>query len=284
MKYYISTLLLILQFSFHFRGLAQNSLLWQITGNDLKDTSYVFGTIHMIPANQFYFPEKFRIAFFKCKTLMMEIDLRQGVDNLLNSEFTEMKGKSLKDFYSDDEYKTLCQIAKDSFKINLDDYLTTKPLFTSQFFSGNKLRAEEMMFYELFLFVEAKAKMMYIKGLEEVIDQIRVIDSIPLILQAKMLKNTILDDSKSKNEFWELTQVYLKQDIDSIYNLVSDSDYDNLKHILIHQRNLNWIPKIEAEIKKGPVFIAIGAGHLSSEFGIINLLRKKGYKIIPVFL
>lgn len=282
MKYYFTTFLIIVLFSFHFKGLAQSSLLWQITGNNLKDTSYVFGTIHMIPANQFYFPEKFRNAFFKCNTLMMEIDLNQNMDIILNNEFTEMNDKSLKDFYSEDEYKLLYQIAKDSFQINLDDYSSTKPLFTAQYFTGNKLSSSEMMFYELYLFVEAKAKMMHIKGLEEINDQIRAIDSIPLKLQAEMLKNTILDDSKSNNDFLELTQVYLKQDIDQVYNLVSESDYDKFKHILIHQRNLNWIPKIEAEIKKGPVFIAIGAGHLGSEFGILNLLSKKGYKTIPV--
>jgi uncharacterized protein YbaP (TraB family) len=36
-------------------------------------------------------------------------------------------------------------------------------------------------------------------------------------------------------------------------------------------------------MKQNPTFFAVGAGHLGGENGVINLLRKKRYKVSPVF-
>jgi uncharacterized protein YbaP (TraB family) len=31
-----------------------------------------------------------------------------------------------------------------------------------------------------------------------------------------------------------------------------------------------------------PTFFAVGAGHLGGEFGVVSLLRKEGYTVIPL--
>jgi hypothetical protein len=48
------------------------------------------------------------------------------------------------------------------------------------------------------------------------------------------------------------------------------------------QRNKNWIPVIEKLISSQKTFIAVGAGHLPGEFGVIELLRKKGFQVEAV--
>jgi uncharacterized protein YbaP (TraB family) len=54
--------------------------------------------------------------------------------------------------------------------------------------------------------------------------------------------------------------------------------------LLVDERNLMWLPKIESQIKTGQCFIAVGLGHLEYKEGLINLLRKKGYKLTPIIL
>ena len=51
---------------------------------------------------------------------------------------------------------------------------------------------------------------------------------------------------------------------------------------LLTNRNNNWIPVIEKQIKIGSTFIAVGAMHLPGETGILNLLKQKAYIVIPV--
>lgn len=45
----------------------------------------------------------------------------------------------------------------------------------------------------------------------------------------------------------------------------------------IKERNQNWISIIEPAITRQPSMIAVGAGHLPGEYGLIALLRQKGY-------
>jgi hypothetical protein len=52
--------------------------------------------------------------------------------------------------------------------------------------------------------------------------------------------------------------------------------------IFLTNRNKNWIPKIEEMIRSKKTFIAIGAGHLPGEEGVIDLLRKKGFIVKPI--
>ncbi len=52
---------------------------------------------------------------------------------------------------------------------------------------------------------------------------------------------------------------------------------------ILYNRNRNWIPKIETQITKEITFIAVGAAHLGGDKGVLNLLRKKGYFVEPVF-
>ena len=35
-------------------------------------------------------------------------------------------------------------------------------------------------------------------------------------------------------------------------------------------------------MKEQPVFFAVGAGHLGGENGVVALLRKEGYSVVPV--
>jgi uncharacterized protein YbaP (TraB family) len=51
------------------------------------------------------------------------------------------------------------------------------------------------------------------------------------------------------------------------------------KFLLVDERNHDWLPKIDEHIKQEPCFIAVGALHLPGNYGLINLLRKAGYKV-----
>jgi uncharacterized protein YbaP (TraB family) len=51
---------------------------------------------------------------------------------------------------------------------------------------------------------------------------------------------------------------------------------------LVDKRNNNWIPKLVDLFSKKSCFVAVGAGHLAGENGLINLLKKQGYTVEPI--
>jgi Uncharacterized protein conserved in bacteria len=60
-------------------------------------------------------------------------------------------------------------------------------------------------------------------------------------------------------------------------------DYLSYRMFILDGRNIRWIPIIKKHMAEHVCFIAFGCRHLVGETGIINLLRKEGYEVTPVF-
>ena len=61
-----------------------------------------------------------------------------------------------------------------------------------------------------------------------------------------------------------------------------DPDIAGFTDILLYDRNANWAKKLQDIMTDHPVVVAVGAGHLPGEKGVINLLRQLGYTVEPV--
>jgi uncharacterized protein YbaP (TraB family) len=114
--------------------------------------------------------------------------------------------------------------------------------------------------------------------------QASVFDSIPYQDQAKELLKSIDSLEAYKKYFAKMVQVYKQQELKKIEVLFNDNEFgmqDN-QDILLDKRNSNWVTKLKEIMRNESVFIAVGAGHLVGEKGLISLLRKAGYKVRPL--
>jgi uncharacterized protein YbaP (TraB family) len=59
---------------------------------------------------------------------------------------------------------------------------------------------------------------------------------------------------------------------------------NSLSEKMLDNRNKKWLPAMTAAIQKQSSFFAVGAAHLAGSAGLINLLRKKGFTLTPIFL
>jgi len=130
----------------------------------------------------------------------------------------------------------------------------------------------------------AKEDKKEIKGLETMQFQASVLDSIPYEWQAKELLKNIDSFSVYKSEFEQMLDLYKKQELDSMRNMITKSEFGSEKYedLLLNDRNKNWVKQLKEIMKNESVFVAVGAGHLVGDFGLINLLRKEGYKVEPL--
>jgi uncharacterized protein YbaP (TraB family) len=106
---------------------------------------------------------------------------------------------------------------------------------------------------------------------------------MPISEQVKMVMETLKEEENAKKKFEEMQQIYLEQDLDRLYRLTKDES-TSLNRSFLEDRNIDWIPKIENISKDKLVFIAVGAAHLAGSEGVIELLMKKGFQVLPIKL
>jgi hypothetical protein len=71
-------------------------------------------------------------------------------------------------------------------------------------------------------------------------------------------------------------------DSEALAELLSSSyeGHDELYDMLMRQRNLRWLPEVEAMLASGRIhFVAVGALHLVGDEGLVELMKDKGYRV-----
>jgi uncharacterized protein YbaP (TraB family) len=270
----------------------EKSLLWQVTGPGLSKPSYVFGTIHLIDAKDYFLPKGTMSAMDNVSKVVFELDMKEMSDmsklmGMMNKLYMK-DDKTLKDLLTDPEYKAVGDFFQEK-GLPLFMFERMKPMFLSIFASGDMdpggLQNGKMKSYEMELLEMAENTGKSSGGLETIEFQISLFDAIPYEAQAKMLVEAIQkgSDSEGDDEFKKMTDMYKSQDINAMVKMISEegSDVSGFEDKLLTERNKNWIPLMIEMAKKEPTLFAVGAGHLGGENGVINLLKKTGMKVKP---
>ncbi|MEM6263717.1 MAG: TraB/GumN family protein [Bacteroidota bacterium] len=269
-----------------------NSLLWEISGNGLKRPSYLFGTIHLIPKEDFFFTDAMRERMGEADRLVLEVELDQSAIFGSMGSMMMTPPNSLKKLLTEEEYEEVKAFVQDSLPTPMPMMMfeMMKPIFSAQQITslmcgvdlepGNKGSSS----YEFFLSDKFKDSDRPISGLETVQEQLSYLDKVPLKDQAAQLVEAVRDPRKNCGMFEDMVAVYTSQDLDALYQMTAtDPGIGSYLDYLLNERNKNWIPRIQEMIKDEALFIAVGAGHLPGEEGVINLLRKAGYTLKPVY-
>lgn len=276
----------------------KNSLLWEISGKNLKKPSYLYGTIHLIPKNDFFLTDATKKVFDASQKVTFEINMKEMNNPMaMISIFTKAmmpNGKTLKDFLNAEDYG-LVQRKFDSIGMPLKMLERIKPMFLSVMLGtdGEKMTAEgggiseasKSTSYEMeFLQMGEKQKKEF-GGLETVEFQMGIFDSIPYKVQAEMLVKTIKNGSAGNDDLGKMVEMYKKQDIEAMSKMLQSDDQNELagyENMLINSRNTSWIPLMAKAMFEKSIFFAVGAGHLGGEKGVVNLLKKEGYTVKPL--
>lgn len=268
----------------------EKTLLWKISGNGLEKPSYLFGTIHMICKDDAFLSENLVNAIREADRVYLELDM----DNLfeLMGVVTKMKMRNdttLKDLLSPQEYEVTKSYFEEHVSLLPFSVLETyKPLVASSMLLESGMLCDQQVAMETLIMEEAKKQGKRIDGLETMAYQMSVFDSIPYSLQAKELYKAVSGEGKDNKAslamFSEMMKAYKAQDLEQLSSLIAGSDETMMQYedVLLYNRNRNWVEKLRTLLKDKALVIAVGAGHLPGEKGVISLLRKEGYKVTPV--
>lgn len=267
-----------------------DALLWEISGNDLTQKSYLYGTIHIINDEDFFYPRGTEMAIGNVKKMVFEIDMKEMNDmskamGMLQKAYMA-DGLTLKDLLNEEDYKV---VSNHFQKIGLPLFFLEriKPMFLSVFASGDlspeDLQSGKIKSYEMEFAKTAESKGIETGGLESMDFQISIFDEIPYKDQATMLVESIKTSNTGSDQFKEMVDIYKRQDINAMQELMkTDETIEEYEDVLLVKRNKNWIPIMKEMMNATPTFFAVGAGHLGGEFGVIQLLKNEGYTLRPV--
>ena len=262
----------------------QAQLLYQISGNGLTAASFLYGTIHMLPKDQFELSNSLKRAFDASTTLAMEVDLNMsGAEKIALAQRVLLpEGKTLKDFMTEQDYLQLKMYCLDSLQWSeskFDRSSKLKPMFFSSILIQESMR--NMASYEMEFNKMAKKKHKNVLGLETIDFQLGLFDQLPMETQVEMLKNDYNSDLQT---FDTLLACYLQEDLDKL-NLLMNAEtaaYPEFNELLLVNRNKSWIEPMGIQMQKESTFFAVGAGHLGGAQGVIALLREAGYTITAI--
>lgn len=259
-----------------------SSLLWQVSGNGLATPSYLFGTFHLMCKSDFSAAGVLTEKLAASKQFYGEVAMDDPTISMQLA--TKMvAANTLESMVTAEEFKHLGDNFLNITGLPLSMFNNFKPFMALSLVTLSTISCSDKIQPETELVKIAKEHQLPILGLETVDDQINAINKEPLDSQLYDLKRVLNNFDSVKTIMADLTAVYKKRDVDSLYAFMKAAGADGqFEQALLIERNQRWIPVMEKAMNDKASFFAVGAGHLGGPEGVLNLLRKRGYRVTPV--
>lgn len=261
------------------------TLLYEVSGKNVKKCSYLYGTMHISDKRVYNFGDKVMPSFEKCKGYAMEL-IPDASASFKLMGMMMMKDNSLPQVFGAEDYALLKQYFADTLGQNLAMYNKFKPFFVMAVMAQGEFGDEMEEALDLYFYKKAKAAEKTLTGLESVEEQMSAVDAMSIEEQAEAVMKMIREGEEGEEEGNDselLIEYYSHGLLDSLAALSSRMDMgEEFEEEFLTKRNIRMVDRLTPLIKKESTFIAVGALHLPGEKGIISLLREKGYTVKPV--
>ncbi len=209
-----------------------------------------------------------------------------------------LKGKSLIDLMSEEDWQKLARLAKDH---NIPPFMASKmqPWFLSMTLAIPACMKQEALKGSGGLDAQlndiANAANVPTQSLEDVQTLFKVFSKDPIEEQIAMLMAGLMAPDASKNgmatmfnsyfeervaEGWHLNRI-LTPELTGLSAEFANEVFADLNKDLLETRNIGWIPVIldAAAQHDAPIVAAFGAAHLMGDAGVLNLLAQEGFTL-----
>lgn len=264
------------------------SLLWEITGNGLKKPSYLFGTMHISNKMVFHLSDSFYAAIRNADVVAIELNPDQWqVEIPRLSKQEELLKYYNATYYTD--YLNEHSFTEGDFLPQLLSSLRYEPPLNDALLYRNESRMDnfqEDTYLDLYIYQTGKKLGKQAAGVETFIGAQR------MMLEA--LVDAAGDKDKKKpdvneQQYYELSQnmqdAYRRGDLDMLDSINKITEYaQSFTEKFLYKRNEIQAASMDSIMKQKSLFVGVGAAHLPGKRGVIELLRKKGYTLRPIYM
>lgn len=273
------------------------SLLWKISGNGLKKTSYLFGTHHLVPISFLDSVPEVVTAFEVTEQTVGELDMSNMAAMQMQIMGAAMmpQGVTYESLLPPEEVQLIDSTLTDLLGMGLNQLGQLKPAMLSNLISITlyqkfypDMTGEENI--DLHFQQEAMKRSRPVVALETAEDQIEVLlNSGTLERQAELLACMVKHPELLKDQMDELQRAYYAQDVGALQALYEKEvpndpcpSTEEEKNALNKDRNEKWLAQLPAIMEESASFVAVGAMHLPGDDGLIKGLRDLGYTVQAV--
>lgn len=261
------------------------SPVWAIRGD--HNTVYLAGSVHLLKAADAKLPPGFDRAYAGSRALVMELDLGKldpmQASGWMMEHGTLPEGSNLRQAIGEERYRRVSaeatrlgmpmqladQFAPWVLGLQLMELAYAQLGFDSQ--SGVEQQLEQ----------RAQADGKPTSGLETLTEQLGVFEALTPEQQAKFLDLVVTEMHDVGSDTQAVVTAWRAGDSAKLAALLGDEykSFPALYRTLVSERNKRWVPQIERLLKeRDNYFVVVGALHLVGDGGVLELMRRDGFK------
>jgi len=262
------------------------SFLWKVQSG--SNVMYLAGSVHALTNDAYPLNPAYQRAFDASGALVEEIDLAEadplsgGLGLLAKGMYTD--GRTFSSVVSRDTATQVAQRLKNT-PLALEMIQPMKPWMVMLMLEALGAQAAgldpelglDKHFYNL-----ATMGGKSVIGLETAESQIDRFDKMPDAMQEQMLKSELAEMDTERTSLRALLTAWQTGDAAAIETMLLSAFSSNPTAYasLITERNRNWMPQLEACLKRAsPCFVVVGAAHIVGPQGLLSMLQARGYRI-----
>lgn len=269
-------------------------VLWQIE-REGAEPSFLFGTVHLNRDDILALPQAVKQAFAKARSASFEILFDEATTRAM-SRIAFTGGRNTLDALLGPDLFADVVDAAEPYGMTVHHVRHLKPWAVMLLMSKppsvheSESAEEGRPVLDAWLFEQAEARGIPTFGLETVRQHLSPFMDLDGDVTRRMVRSVLehnaVDQTEIERRHAELVGRYLEGDIEGI--LTSESLQltaedralrDTLMIKLLDDRNHLMVERMMPRLKEGRAFVAVGAGHLPGEEGILKLLTERGYSV-----
>jgi uncharacterized protein YbaP (TraB family) len=266
------------------------SLLWEITGKGLNKPSYLFGTMHVSSKMVFHLSDSFYLGIKNADVVALETDMGTWQDDFSRYDLEGGYGYDnfRRGFDGPGDYFSMKTLQFRPYEKLIEAALYSSPSMINSFLyranSDKTVDFEEDTYLDMHIYQAGKKWGKKVCGVEN-FDR-----------SMELMKEAYADASKEKNKkernfdydgdfsYSKLEDAYRTGNLDLLDTINKvNSTSAAFDEKFLYKRNEIQANSIDSILNtKQALFVGVGAAHLPGQRGVLELLRRKGYKLRPI--
>ncbi|MBS0421882.1 MAG: TraB/GumN family protein [Proteobacteria bacterium] len=261
------------------------SPVWAIHGD--HSTIYLAGSVHLLKATDATLPPGFDRAYKDAKAVVMELAIDKIDPTVMASWMMEngmlKEGATLRATIGDERYR---RVSKEAERLGvpmeaidmMQPWVVGLQLVEMQYM---QMGFDRQSGVEQQLEHKAQADGKPISGLETLDEQLGALQGMSNADQGRFLDMVVDEMHDVAGETQSVVNAWRSGNAAKLAALLSEEykSFPNLYRVLVSERNKRWVPQIETLLHGNQdAFVVVGALHLVGDGGLLDLLRRDGYK------
>ena len=270
--------------------------VWRVTNAEAP--FYLVGSIHALSKSDYPLPGPYDVALKASKRFLFEFDPSRHVEFERKFEAAAKYPRG-QDIRSKIDAGLLTWLCENILMVNdnpqhgnrgrvggFESELRYKPWWIAQHlampasYSNSSTSTSQGL--DNYFVDHARVTGKEIAGLESVEEHVAVMGGLSDREGEFLLREALAQPNDGPNDIMRMQKAWRRGDTNALWagDARLRSQAPTIAARFVENRNVNWIPRIEAELKTGkPTAIVAGALHFSGPRSVIALLQKRGYQI-----